>query len=550
MRIAFLTSFLVLLPISFLRGEGQQDFTDLLRDLKTGTPAARAHAAAELAGKGPAAAQAVPALIIALEDPSVAVRHEALLALQRIGPPAQDSIPAFQKLLTSDHALIRTQAARALGLLGAEAEPALRELTAALKDQDISVRHEAAAAIGAIGPGAEPAVPALVEALNDDHAMKIQAAHALARIGAGSVSRLGAIVKDKGRGRWAVSILGELGPAAAPAVDSLRAALKSATDEFAREIMRTLGRIGPDAAAAAPELIEILNGKDNKLRLAAANALGNVRATDAIPVLEKLVQAEDTEEGADLALAAAGGLVLIEGPKGEHLPLVLPRLIAGLDNKSRLIRREAATVIGAVGPAAAAAIPALVRGLQDPDPGVCIDSLRALTSVASGKQTTRLVPQVMTLLSSKIPYVRYTACYALGSFGATATEAVPLLEGNLRDPDTHLQVTSAWALVRIRPNNRAVAEECLAPLVRGLKMPDPQGRAEAARTLGSLGPWAQAAIEPLGGLLEDNDENVRQAAQDSLQKIQASATSGSRPKRAAPGDRPTVPGEPTKKAPR
>src|SRR5579863_2758859 len=393
---AFSTLFFVLLSGSLLASE-KQDVAALVQELKTGKPPVRARAAAELARQGSDAASAVPALIDALEDEWVGVRHEALMALQRIGPPVSDSVPAFQKLLKNDHALIRERAAHALGLLGPEAKPAVGDLTMALTDKEINVRHEAAAALGEIGPAAKPAVPELIKALSDEQALKVQTAHALARIGAQAVPQLTAIIKDKGTGRWAVRILGEIGPPAAPAVKALCAELIGASDDEGCDIMQTLGQIGPDAAGAASELIEIVNNnKDERLRITAANALGNIRATDAVPVFKKLIEEDDGMSS--LPLVAAGGLLLIEGPQGEDFKLALPKLIAALDNKSGLIRREAATMLREIGTGAGTAVPALSRGLHDRDPAVCVDCLWALTTVASAGELKKLVPQVVELL--------------------------------------------------------------------------------------------------------------------------------------------------------
>ena len=44
---------------------------------------------------GPRAAEAVPALVSALEDPSPVVRSAAIMALGKIGPKAKAAIPAL-----------------------------------------------------------------------------------------------------------------------------------------------------------------------------------------------------------------------------------------------------------------------------------------------------------------------------------------------------------------------------------------------------------------------------------------------------------------------
>ena len=54
-------------------------------DLKAQSPQTRNAAAYEIAGLGPAAAAAVPALIIALDDPAPSVRFPVTVALLEIG---------------------------------------------------------------------------------------------------------------------------------------------------------------------------------------------------------------------------------------------------------------------------------------------------------------------------------------------------------------------------------------------------------------------------------------------------------------------------------
>jgi HEAT repeat protein len=476
-------------------------------------PQSAAAAASTLRTMGPAAYPALPALLLALDSRHDLVVTSAADAVGAIGPTAKDALPALQKVLTSEHALLRTHAAHNIGRLEAAAAPAAADLKNALLDKDPNVRREAAHALGKIGPHAKVAIPALIVALNDqEQPVVMAAAHALSRLGEEAVPALAALVKDPRRGRWAVVILSEVGPAAAPAVGALRAALADADDDFARDVIVTLGRIGPAASDAVPELIKIVEDKDHKLREPAAFALGNIRSPEAVPALEDAIQ-DDSDKGSKLPLVAAGALVLIDDPKGgDHLGVALPKLMVALNDKSDSIRRDAAAALRQIGPPAASATPVLIQGLKDPNPAVCVACLWALTSVAPGDAIPKLIPQMLPLLSSPSPQVRYTACYAAGSFGHDAAAAIPVLEKYLQDPDQFLQIAAAWALVRIRPDKPEIIEECVDPLIRGLGLPDPQVRAEAATTLGLSGPAAERAVPTLTELTRDPDEAVRKAA--------------------------------------
>ncbi|WP_354316770.1 tetratricopeptide repeat protein [Sinorhizobium fredii] len=67
--------------------------SSLTAELKLGDPASRRIAAKRLGWFGPAAAEAVPALVVLLED--VRVREEVVQSLRKIGPAAKAAIPAL-----------------------------------------------------------------------------------------------------------------------------------------------------------------------------------------------------------------------------------------------------------------------------------------------------------------------------------------------------------------------------------------------------------------------------------------------------------------------
>src|SRR5690242_7970492 len=67
----------------------------------------RLRAAFELRQRGPAAAQAVPALIVALHDRKAEIRQEAAFALGRIGAPAKPAIPALVAALKDEDPVVR-----------------------------------------------------------------------------------------------------------------------------------------------------------------------------------------------------------------------------------------------------------------------------------------------------------------------------------------------------------------------------------------------------------------------------------------------------------
>jgi hypothetical protein len=73
-----------------------------IADLKAPAPQTRNAAAYEIAGLGPAAAPAVPALIDALDDDLPAVRFPVTVALGEIGPPAAAAVPRLLQVMEDD----------------------------------------------------------------------------------------------------------------------------------------------------------------------------------------------------------------------------------------------------------------------------------------------------------------------------------------------------------------------------------------------------------------------------------------------------------------
>jgi HEAT repeat protein len=93
-------------------------------DLKALAPQTRNAAAYEIAGMGPDAVRAVPALIEALDDPSPVVRFPVTVALLEIGPGAKAAIPRLQQMIEEEiNDEIAASARRALKRIDPTAVP-------------------------------------------------------------------------------------------------------------------------------------------------------------------------------------------------------------------------------------------------------------------------------------------------------------------------------------------------------------------------------------------------------------------------------------------
>jgi HEAT repeat protein len=96
-----------------------------IADLKAPAPETRNAAAYQIAGMGPQAAAAVPALIEALDDPIAAVRYPVTVALLEIGPAAKEAVPRLQQMMEEEiNDEIAAGARRALRHIDPSAVPA------------------------------------------------------------------------------------------------------------------------------------------------------------------------------------------------------------------------------------------------------------------------------------------------------------------------------------------------------------------------------------------------------------------------------------------
>lgn len=99
--------------------------SEWIAELKGAAPQTRNAAAYEIAGMGPEAAAAVPALIEALDDPIAAVRYPVTVALLEIGPGAKAAVPRLQQMMEEEiNDEIAASARRALKRIDPAAVPA------------------------------------------------------------------------------------------------------------------------------------------------------------------------------------------------------------------------------------------------------------------------------------------------------------------------------------------------------------------------------------------------------------------------------------------
>jgi HEAT repeats/PBS lyase HEAT-like repeat len=142
--------------------------------LKHKSPTVRQVAASVLVGfrmQTPAAKQAIPALIEALDDPNPNVCSSAVSGITLMGSDASNAVPALSKIVVDGRTNsffwfnVRSRAASALGNIGPPAREALPELKRALQESSslaASLRCSAAVAIWRIDKDVKTAMPVLL----------------------------------------------------------------------------------------------------------------------------------------------------------------------------------------------------------------------------------------------------------------------------------------------------------------------------------------------------------------------------------------------------
>jgi len=371
--------------------------------LRSGSPAARLEAARRLSLlRGKRIAGVIPGL---LADPNPTMRRHAvrLAAWARDPRVVRDLLPMLRSRAAAD----RRDAADALGEIGDRR--AISALQPLLSDGNPYVRGAAARALGKLGdqtsgeaivkllgdkwPAAEgaveglgalryePAVPALARLLDPRSALESKAAEALGTIGgpkAGHALYRALVRTGSSPALWVLTEDGDR------CRSTLIAGLRLSADPFLRwEFAQRLGRLRE--RAAVPELLRRLADEDAGVAAASATALGRIGDRRAAGPL--LAMLRDTTAEGYVRAAAAGALGELKAPEA------MPAVRAAMDDGDAKLAAAAAEGYGALGgarvapelqgllrKASAARRPGLLRGLgRTGDPTVAPTLIAALS---------------------------------------------------------------------------------------------------------------------------------------------------------------------------
>jgi HEAT repeat protein len=221
-------------------------------------------------------------------------------------------------------------------------------------------------------------------------------------------------------------------------------------------------------------------------------------------------------------------LGLLEAPRnafeelGECEPEAVPVLIALLDSPEAGTRATAAQVLGrgrASGPWALAALPALLRRLEDPDSNVRYSAMWSVRQMAP-QSAPVAVAGLTALLDSPSADTRAMAAASLASISPWSRPALPALLRRLEDPDRDVRYGAGDAVQRLVYDEAPGAVDGIVAL---LGSPNAGTRSLAATILGDIGPYAWPALPALLRCRDDPDKVVRGLAERAVVCVLATA---------------------------
>ncbi len=384
----------------------------------------------------------VPKLVRSLGSAVLEDRLAAAADLAHLGAAAQPALPSLRRALSDKDPRVNLAAASALVRLG-HPDEALIAVKTRMRDTDVELRCSAARTLRDLGPAARSALPEVLEALEDKEY----------DVRAGAAAAVGSIAANAAEQQ--------------EVADALVALLKEEKEEAVRvSAIESLRHLGPHAWKALPLLRQYL-----------------------------LVPKDRSHYWRDANHEALSMLARLDPP-----PIDLLADLAEDERAPDEVRRLAMDQLGALGPRARAALPALRRVLrqtptvEDDDSrrwnSLRLEVLATLLTIDPEGSPTLVLPILLEFARTENPHVnRDRVIRLVANCGAAARPGVPDLLGGLDPRDDFILNHLAGDLVTLlKPENRDVL-----PLVRAFagqrgKGAEPgTGSARPGRATGSTG---------------------------------------------------------------
>jgi HEAT repeat protein len=314
--------------------------------LKDADPRVRLHAAHAYLVVTNETRTPMPVLLAALKDKDIALRRYAAQILAGMGKEASPALPQLLEALKDQDDGVAGWLIRALSQMGRDAAPAIPVLVDIVRDGGAQARGDAADALKQFGREAKDAVPGLLDMLKSGRGNRSTAAWALVKIAtpAEAVPALLEVLMEPSREREPpgehviVEALIQFGPGSVGPVAEL---LQHKRAEVRIRAMNVFVRFGKQAQNIVPQLIDVMDDKDDDVALSAAEAVWSI----------------------------------------DRRPEVLPHFVRGLKAKTANTRARAARNLMNMGAEAKSAVPELVAACKDNDSAVRREAYRALSMV-------------------------------------------------------------------------------------------------------------------------------------------------------------------------
>jgi HEAT repeat protein len=315
-----------------------------------------------------------------------------------------------------------------------------------------------------------------------------------------------------------------MGASAGAALAALTVTLTDWHPRVRQTAARSLARVGGVAGQAVPALIQLLADRDEGVREAAVESLARI-GPDAVLGLVETVEARQVSRADELLRQRLRVTEWYDHPprddfEAEQLHTLRKadwcwRYAVDDDLRLEMLHEAVLRVLGKIGPAAGAAVPAVAGALAYPSGRVRREAAAALGQI--GVQARPVLPTLALALLDDAEPVRKSTAEALGQIHpdwaalVEMHEVVARLAADLKQNGPR-GVAAVDALV-------AAGNAGVPLLVQALASDDRIEREAAATALGRLGPRAEAALPALRLALQDSHGWVRDAAAKALRQI-------------------------------
>ncbi len=325
---------------------------------------------------------ALQTLLEAAKRPRPEERREAIGSLGEAATKDANALKALLEALRDQDGMVRNRAANALGRVG---QVAISPILEVIRTERQEARTDAAFALALMGPAGADAVPALLpvfreETVGTSTSRRTNMGHtvcfALSKIGKAAIPPLLDMLKEDNTQlrAHAAAVLGQMGARAVETVPTLIRLLQDPSDSVQQAALQALGAIGPGARQAIPLLAaKLADSQQQAQQVRIAAALLKIEPKSQ-PSFERLLAAARAQDPIDRALALE-----VLGEVSCQSTEVISELLKGLADSDIRIRIPAANGFYHM---RQAAVPHLVKALQDPNPDLRREAARVLRGIS------------------------------------------------------------------------------------------------------------------------------------------------------------------------